>query len=753
VAELTIDQALQQGVEAHKAGQVQEADLLYTAILKAQPKHPDANHNMGVLAVGVGKVQEALQYFKTALEANPATAQFWLSYIDALIKLEKLAEAQTVLDQAKSKGTKFDGFDQLEQRLKEASDEPSAASKKAAEAQAKQPNTLNSLKLDQAISLAKKKAKEGSSDQARRIYQDILTKFPRNKRARDGIKALATNPVGKVSKVQNPPQDQLQSLITLHSQGQLQQALKQAETLVQQFPKSPVLFNIQGVVLKGLGQLDQSIEAYEKALALEPDFAEAYNNIGNVLLKQGKLKEAIEAFNKALAIKPDYAEAYNNMGITLKDQGKLEEALEAYTKALAIKPDFTEACFRMGVVLQEQGKLKEAIEAYKKTLTLKPNYAEAYNNIAVILKDQSKLEEAIEAYNKALALKPDYAEAYNNMGIVLQEQGKLEEAFEAYTKALTIKPDFKAWYNMSITLQEQGKLEEAVGACKKVLAIKPDYTEAYYTMGDVLRAQGKLEEAVAAYKKNSSKKSQIRILKCLYELNEQDKFYNQLDYMINQGENNAVMGSYISRSQIRYGIKRANPFCNDPLKYAYHTNLTNQCDFENSFVKCATDILSKDAVQNRSQSLLTNGIQTTGNVFNQIGNFTDNIKSIICSEIENYRMYFKDNPEGLIKNWPSDYEIYGWLVSMKSGGKLAAHMHDKGWISGSIYINVPPKSKKDSGNLVVTTDEETGKTDNSKSIDVVTGSLCLFPSSLLHYTIPFESDEDRIVLAFDVIPK
>ena len=56
--ELTLDQALQKGVEAHKAGQVQEADRLYTAILKAQPKHPDANHNMGVLAVGVGKVQE-----------------------------------------------------------------------------------------------------------------------------------------------------------------------------------------------------------------------------------------------------------------------------------------------------------------------------------------------------------------------------------------------------------------------------------------------------------------------------------------------------------------------------------------------------------------------------------------------------------------------------------------------------------------------------------------------------------------------
>ena len=89
MVELTIDQALQQAIEAHKTGQVQEADRFYTAILKAQPKHPDANHNMGVLAVEVGKVQEALPFFKTALLANPNTTQFWLSYIDAFIKLEQ----------------------------------------------------------------------------------------------------------------------------------------------------------------------------------------------------------------------------------------------------------------------------------------------------------------------------------------------------------------------------------------------------------------------------------------------------------------------------------------------------------------------------------------------------------------------------------------------------------------------------------------------------------------------------------------
>ncbi|MDA7479691.1 tetratricopeptide repeat protein, partial [Planktomarina temperata] len=386
MTELTIDQALQQGVEAHKAGQAQEADRLYTAILKAQPKHPDANHNMGVLAVGVGKVETALPFFKTALEANPATAQFWLSYIDTLIKLEQLADAKAVLDQAKSKGAKGDGFDKLEQRLKDAGQEPLKANQIASEPQPKQPNILATLKLDQAISLAKKKAKEGSPEEAKRIYQDILTKFPKNKRASDGLKGLVGTPVGKASKGQEPPQAQIQELRNFYSQGQLQQALTQAETLVKQFPKSATLFNIQGAVLKGLGQFVASVEAY----------------------------------NKALAIKPDYAQAYNNMGVTLQEQGKLEEAIEAYNKALAIKPDFAEAYYNMGVTLKEQGKLEEAIEAYNKALAFKPDYAEAYNNMGNALKDQGKLEEAIEAYNKALAFKPDYAEACYNTGIALK---------------------------------------------------------------------------------------------------------------------------------------------------------------------------------------------------------------------------------------------------------------------------------------------------------------------------------------------
>jgi hypothetical protein len=78
---------------------------------------------------------------------------------------------------------------------------------------------------------------------------------------------------------------------------------------------------------------------------------------------------------------------------------------------------------------------------------------------------------------------------------------------------------------------------------------------------------------------------------------------------------------------------------------------------------------------------------------------------------------------------------------------------------------VPPKSQPDSGNLVVASEDvenDAAVSENRRSIDVITGSLCLFPSSLLHYTRPFNANpfnanpfnakEKRVVLAFDMIP-
>ncbi|MDC3080260.1 methyltransferase [Rhodospirillaceae bacterium] len=153
--EVTIDQALQRGVAAHKAGNLQEAEKLYRAILQTQPQHPDANHNLGVLAVGVGQVENSLSYFKAALASNAKIEQYWLSYIDALIKLERLSDARQVLDQGRLSGLQGDKLAQLDARLRK---------------------PIDPIK-DSFIHLQKLR-KQGGTDQARLDAMKLLKQFP-----------------------------------------------------------------------------------------------------------------------------------------------------------------------------------------------------------------------------------------------------------------------------------------------------------------------------------------------------------------------------------------------------------------------------------------------------------------------------------------------------------------------------------------------------------------------------------------------
>lgn len=131
------------------------------------------------------------------------------------------------------------------------------------ELQPQRRNILDNLKLDQALKLAKKKVKEGFPEEAKGIYRDILIRFPKNKRASDGMSMSVVGPIRKSSNVQEPPHEEQQTLINLFSIGKLHEALQKATNLIERFPQSAFLFNIQGAILKGLGHLNQSIEAYK----------------------------------------------------------------------------------------------------------------------------------------------------------------------------------------------------------------------------------------------------------------------------------------------------------------------------------------------------------------------------------------------------------------------------------------------------------------------------------------------------------
>lgn len=115
---LSSDQVLQQAIKMHEARKYEDAERLYRTILAVQPNHSEANHNLGLLAIGIGKPQQALKYLKAALKANPCRDLFWISYINALIEANQIVNARFILEEAKKNGLTGQPIAQLEQKLK-----------------------------------------------------------------------------------------------------------------------------------------------------------------------------------------------------------------------------------------------------------------------------------------------------------------------------------------------------------------------------------------------------------------------------------------------------------------------------------------------------------------------------------------------------------------------------------------------------------------------------------------------------------
>ncbi len=59
-------------------------------------------------------------------------------------------------------------------------------------------------------------------------------------------------------------QTQINSVISLYSNGQIQEALDSVEALIRDYPKEASLFNISGVCYKASGQLDAAVELLRK---------------------------------------------------------------------------------------------------------------------------------------------------------------------------------------------------------------------------------------------------------------------------------------------------------------------------------------------------------------------------------------------------------------------------------------------------------------------------------------------------------
>ncbi|MBP07481.1 MAG: hypothetical protein CMH08_06270, partial [Marinovum sp.] len=100
-----------------------------------------------------------------------------------------------------------------------------------------------SLPVDKALRKAMNYMRVGELTEAEELYKQVLSKFPKNKKAIQGYRKLKAGITSKGSSNSEPTQEQVQELINLYNQGQFEDALAKVKRLIGLFPGEMVLYN------------------------------------------------------------------------------------------------------------------------------------------------------------------------------------------------------------------------------------------------------------------------------------------------------------------------------------------------------------------------------------------------------------------------------------------------------------------------------------------------------------------------------
>ena len=385
--------------------------------------------------------------------------------------------------------------------------------------------------------------------------------------------------------------------------------------------------------------------------------------------------------------------------------------------------------------------------------------ASAWNLLALGYRYSGDISAAIKVYEDLLKLNPGHFLLCTNFGNLCMAMGKVNKAIECFENAQKKEPSHAPNLEaLAIAYQDSGRTLDAKETFRNVLKIDPSKQSARYHLARMLVRLKDYNEAIEHFEKTDFGLSKSHQLECFYYLGEKDNFYKSYRSLINSKKINPLMASIGSHASIRYGVSnKENPFCQAPLKHIKKYQLDNKTGLDQSLIDSIVSFYKSGGTDGKSQPLLFKGKQSSGNLFLHKRDDIQTLKGIIEKQVLEYLEYYKESAEGFIKYWPQKYKLYGWLVAMQSGGKLDAHIHKEGWLSGSLYFKMPTKLNKNEGNIVFGIDGANYPKDDKKYpqeiIDVEQGDLVMFPSSLFHHTLPFESQEERISFAFDIIPE
>lgn len=457
-----------------------------------------------------------------------------------------------------------------------------------------------------------------------------------------------------------------------------------------------------GEVLLATGDLSGAKEAFHQGLSLQPDHMGCLMNLGMAHMHLGAWSEAVSAFTRAVELAPKEATVFARLGVALQESNDISGAIAAYQTSIELDPQDPHTHFNLGTVLSKTDDLDGTIAAYKQALTLEPNYQTAYRNLGGVYLKSAEYEDAVGMLRRAIEMAPDDIISLQDFGSALLGASQFDEAVRINERALEL--DLKSidrWSDLAFSHLCAGNPEQALSASNSGLSLKQNHTSCLAFKSTALNHLERREEAA-------------EIL--------------GLDRLIFQKQFDAPEG-YAS---------------NDDFNEA----LFSHVKYDSSL---STSKLNRGLVAGQGTQELFEG---------ELKPVLKTFQEMIQLAIEEYKRAVPvDEKHPFLISQPDKTKIVCWATLIQSNGFLDTHFHPPGWLSGVYYPHLPDAvdlhSENHEGWIEFGREYYRIGSDDQPPIFVVKpnpGLMVLFPSYLGHRTLSFESAEERMSVAFDILP-
>jgi protein O-GlcNAc transferase len=352
---MTLQEALEQAVRLHQAGQFAQAEPVYRQVVERVPQYADGWHLLGVLCYQTNRHDEAIRHLSQALQLQEPTGLFHSSLAEVYRAVGRHTDAERhfrrALDLDANIAEAWSNFGLMLSQTNRAADSIACFDR----ALALRPQFSDAL-LNRALAL------------------NALGR--ENEALASCIAAVDAQPTdGKPRKLLEQFAD---SAVTRNDWPQACLAL---ETLTRVQPQDARLWRHFGDALLRSTQYTPAITVYQRAIQLQPNDAELWLLLAEALSSVGRRADAIAALQKVTTLQPERVEAWNNLGSLYKSGGEHGEALRCYETGLRHAPQQAALHINLGSLYLSGGRQEEAIAAYRRAMELEPTWHAAHSGM------------------------------------------------------------------------------------------------------------------------------------------------------------------------------------------------------------------------------------------------------------------------------------------------------------------------------------------------------------------------------------